>query len=82
MRWYTELGIRAENLILRAHGADELSHYSSATSDIEYRFPMGFSELEGIANRGDFDLRASTPSTRARSSSTSTSRPRSATSPT
>jgi glycyl-tRNA synthetase len=57
MRWYTELGIRAENLILRAHGPDELSHYSSATSDIEYRFPMGFSELEGIANRGDFDLR-------------------------
>ena len=58
MRWYTELGIRPDNLILRAHDADELSHYSSATSDIEYRFPMGFSELEGIANRGDFDLRA------------------------
>ena len=57
MRWYTELGIRPDHLILRAHGADELSHYSSATSDIEYRFPMGFSELEGIANRGDFDLR-------------------------
>jgi glycyl-tRNA synthetase len=56
MRWYTELGIRSENLTLRAHDADELSHYSSATSDIEYRFPMGFSELEGIANRGDFDL--------------------------
>ena len=58
MRWYTELGIQPENLTLRAHDADELSHYSSATSDIEYRFPMGFSELEGIANRGDFDLRA------------------------
>ncbi len=58
MRWYVELGIQPDNLILRAHGADELSHYSSATSDIEYRFPMGFSELEGIANRGDFDLRA------------------------
>ncbi len=58
VRWFTELGIQPENLILRAHGADELSHYSSATSDIEYRFPMGFSELEGIANRGDFDLRA------------------------
>jgi glycyl-tRNA synthetase len=57
MRWYTELGIQPDNLTLRAHGADELSHYSSATSDIEYRFPMGFSELEGIANRGDFDLR-------------------------
>ncbi len=56
MAWYTELGIRPDNLILRAHGEDELSHYSSATSDIEYRFPMGYSELEGIADRGDFDL--------------------------
>jgi glycyl-tRNA synthetase len=41
---------------MRDHGADELSHYSSATSDIEYLFPMGWSELEGVANRGDFDL--------------------------
>ncbi|MBM3667438.1 MAG: glycine--tRNA ligase [Actinobacteria bacterium] len=57
MRWYTDLGIRPDHLQLREHGADELSHYSSATSDIEYRFPMGFSELEGIANRGDFDLK-------------------------
>jgi glycyl-tRNA synthetase len=57
MRWYTELGIRPDHLRLREHEADELSHYSSATSDIEYLFPMGFSELEGIANRGDFDLR-------------------------
>lgn len=56
MRWYTSLGIRADHLQLRAHDADELSHYSSATSDIEYLFPMGWSELEGIANRGDFDL--------------------------
>jgi glycyl-tRNA synthetase len=56
MRWYTELGIRPDHLLLRAHDSDELSHYSSATSDIEYLFPMGFSELEGIANRGDFDL--------------------------
>ncbi|MFN2617452.1 MAG: glycine--tRNA ligase [Thermoleophilaceae bacterium] len=55
-RWYTDLGIRPERLRLREHGADELSHYSSATSDIEYLFPMGWSELEGIANRGDFDL--------------------------
>jgi glycyl-tRNA synthetase len=54
--WYTQLGIREPKLRLRKHGADELSHYSSATSDIEYEFPMGFSELEGIANRGDFDL--------------------------
>jgi len=56
MRWYTDLGIQPGNLTLREHGADELSHYSSATSDIEYRFPMGYSELEGIADRGDFDL--------------------------
>jgi glycyl-tRNA synthetase len=56
MRWYTELGIRPDHLQLREHGADELSHYSSATSDIEYLFPMGWSELEGLANRGDFDL--------------------------
>src|SRR5215207_1242853 len=56
MRWYTELGLRPEQLRLRAHGPDELSHYSTATSDIEYLFPMGWSELEGIANRGDFDL--------------------------
>jgi glycyl-tRNA synthetase len=56
MRWYTDLGIRPDRLQLRPHGADELSHYSSATSDIEYLFPMGWSELEGIANRGDFDL--------------------------
>jgi glycyl-tRNA synthetase len=56
MRWYTDLGIRPDHLRLRAHDADELSHYSSATSDIEYLFPIGWSELEGIANRGDFDL--------------------------
>ncbi|HZI96059.1 MAG TPA: glycine--tRNA ligase [Actinomycetales bacterium] len=55
-RWYTELGIRPDLLRVRAHGADELSHYSSATSDIEYLFPIGWSELEGVANRGDFDL--------------------------
>ena len=56
-RWYLELGIRQDRLRLREHGAEELSHYSSATSDLEYLFPMGWSELEGIANRGDFDLR-------------------------
>jgi glycyl-tRNA synthetase len=56
MRWYTELGIRPDRLKLREHGPDELSHYSSATSDVEYLFPMGWDELEGIANRGDFDL--------------------------
>ncbi len=47
----------AERLRLRAHGEEELSHYSSATSDVEYLYPIGWSELEGIANRGDFDLR-------------------------
>jgi glycyl-tRNA synthetase len=57
MRWYTDLGIRSDFLQLREHGPDELSHYSAATSDIEYRFPMGWSELEGIANRTDFDLK-------------------------
>ncbi len=54
--WYTKLGIRPDQLRLRAHEADELSHYSSNTSDIEYLFPIGWSELEGIADRGDFDL--------------------------
>jgi glycyl-tRNA synthetase len=55
-RWYTDLGIRPDHLRLRAHEADELSHYSSGTSDIEYLFPIGWSELEGVADRGDFDL--------------------------
>jgi len=55
-RWYLELGLRADHLRLREHTAEELSHYSSATSDVEYLFPIGWSELEGIANRGDFDL--------------------------
>ena len=56
MRWYTDLGIRPDHLRLREHGPDELSHYSAATSDVEYLFPMGWSELEGIANRTDYDL--------------------------
>jgi glycyl-tRNA synthetase len=56
MRWYEELGLRPDHLRLRAHDADELSHYSSGTSDVEYLFPIGWSELEGIANRGNFDL--------------------------
>jgi len=54
--WYTALGIRPDHLRLRVHDPDELSHYSRATSDVEYLFPIGWSELEGIANRGDFDL--------------------------
>ncbi len=57
-RWYVELGIRPDHLRLRAHEPDELSHYSSRTSDVEYLFPIGWSELEGIADRGDYDLSA------------------------
>src|SRR6266576_1096859 len=55
-RWYLDLGLRESHLRVREHTADELSHYSSGTSDLEYLFPIGWSELEGIANRGDFDL--------------------------
>jgi glycyl-tRNA synthetase len=60
MRWWTDvLGVRPENLQLREHAKDELSHYSKRTADIEYNFPFGgFSEIEGIANRTDFDLSA------------------------
>jgi glycyl-tRNA synthetase len=54
--WYERLGIRGDHLRLREHDPDELSHYSSGTADVEYLFPIGWSELEGIANRGDFDL--------------------------
>jgi glycyl-tRNA synthetase len=56
-RWYSELGIRAENLRLREHEPGELAHYAAACADVEYAFPFGQSELEGIANRTDFDLR-------------------------
>jgi glycyl-tRNA synthetase len=58
--WYTRLGIRESHLRVREHESGELSHYSSATSDIEYLFPIGWSELEGVAHRGDYDLRAHT----------------------
>ncbi len=61
MAWYTDLGLRRENLRIREHGPDELSHYAARTVDIEYYFPddsMGWSELEGIANRTDYDLKA------------------------
>jgi glycyl-tRNA synthetase len=56
LSWYVRLGLGRERLRLRAHTQEELSHYSSATSDVEYLYPIGWSELEGIANRGDFDL--------------------------
>ena len=58
MAWYLDLGIPPEWLRLRPHEKEELSHYSSATSDVEFRYPWGWGELEGIANRGDFDLSA------------------------
>lgn len=55
--WYVSYGIRRENLRLRKHEPDELAHYAKDTYDIEYRFPWGWGELEGIADRTDFDLR-------------------------
>ena len=55
--WYIKLGIRKENLRLHPHTKDELAHYARACTDIEYNFPFGWMELEGIANRTDFDLR-------------------------
>ena len=55
-RWYTELGISGDKLRLRPHEESELSHYSTGTSDVEFMYPWGWGELEGIANRGDFDL--------------------------
>jgi glycyl-tRNA synthetase len=62
MKWYTDLGLSGERLILREHDPAELSHYSTGTADIEYAFPFlpegEFGELEGIAHRGDFDLRS------------------------
>jgi len=57
-RWYLRLGIRSENLRLREQSPEELAHYSKRTVDIEYRFPWGWGEIEGIANRTDYDLRA------------------------
>jgi glycyl-tRNA synthetase len=55
--WYLKYGVSPDRLRLRVHEKEELAHYAKATSDIEYRFPWGWGELEGIANRGDYDLR-------------------------
>ena len=55
--WYVNLGIKKENLRLRQHAKDELAHYARDCYDVEYLFPIGWSELEGIANRTDFDLK-------------------------
>ena len=57
-KWYTDLGLRPENLRQREQTKEELAHYAKRCVDLEYRFPMGWSELEGIANRTDFDLKA------------------------
>ena len=56
MQWYVDLGIPADMLRLRAHDADELSHYSAGTADVEFAYPWGWGELEGIAQRTNFDL--------------------------
>jgi glycyl-tRNA synthetase len=58
--WYVSCGIKPENLRLRDHSKDELAHYAKSCCDVEYNFPFGWSELEGIANRTDFDLRQHT----------------------
>ena len=56
LNWYLRYGLRESKLRVREHGPEERSHYSQGTSDIEYEYPIGWGELEGIANRGDFDL--------------------------
>ncbi|MDP3792613.1 MAG: glycine--tRNA ligase [bacterium] len=56
MRWYIELGLRKEKLQFRPHAKDELAHYAKTAEDIEYEFPFGWHEMEGIHNRGDWDL--------------------------
>ncbi|MBV9043074.1 MAG: glycine--tRNA ligase, partial [Acidimicrobiia bacterium] len=56
LRWYIDLGIPEDLLRMRQHDAEELSHYSSGTADVEFLFPFGWGELEGVANRGDYDL--------------------------
>ena len=57
MSWLTNLNVKAENLRLREHDKEELSHYSKGTADVEYKFPWGFDEIWGIADRTDFDLK-------------------------
>jgi glycyl-tRNA synthetase len=58
MQWYLDLGMHPDRIRMRAHDPEELAHYAAATTDVEYSFPWGWDELEGIANRTDYDLRA------------------------
>ncbi|HYB98591.1 MAG TPA: glycine--tRNA ligase [Candidatus Limnocylindrales bacterium] len=57
LQWYKNYGIRSERLRLRSHASDELAHYAKGCGDVEYEFPIGWQELEGVANRTDFDLK-------------------------
>ena len=56
--WYTGLGVKPDRIRVRPHDADELSHYSKATHDLEYLYPWGWGEIQGVANRTDYDLKA------------------------
>jgi glycyl-tRNA synthetase len=56
LNWHLRLGLRPSHLRIRVHEGSELSHYATATSDIEYLYPIGWQELEGVSNRGDYDL--------------------------
>ncbi len=58
LQWYLDLGMHPDRVRMRAHDPEELAHYAAATSDVEYSFPWGWDELEGVANRTDFDLKA------------------------
>jgi glycyl-tRNA synthetase len=58
LQWYLDLGMHPDRVRMRAHEPEELAHYAAATSDVEYSFPWGWDELEGVANRTDFDLKA------------------------
>jgi glycyl-tRNA synthetase len=62
LQWYVDLGVRLDKLRIRPHEIEELAHYAKSASDVEYEFPFGWQEVEGIANRTDFDLRAHTAS--------------------
>ena len=65
-QWYVDLGLSTDKLRLREHDENELAHYAAGCADVEYEFPFGISELEGIANRTDFDLRQHTEQQRKR----------------